>query len=83
MHPFVLSQLISMSIIEIYRGEARNLVPKPLCLYCGNILCHPLVGVKVQSQTAIVLLHEDAGRLLDCLRADTPLYANKNLCKPA
>lgn len=70
-------------VSEAHCREACNLVPKPLRLYGGNILCHPLVGVKVQSQTAIVFLHEDTGSLLDCLCADTPLYTNTIQMRPA
>ena len=41
-----------------YRCESCNLVAKTLCLNDSDILCHPLVGVKVECQLAVVLLHE-------------------------
>jgi hypothetical protein len=51
--------------------EASNLVAKPLGLNYSDLLAHPLVGVKVKSEAAIILLDDDTRSLLDCFRANT------------
>lgn len=56
-----------------YRGEARNFVAEPLGGNDGDLIDDALVDVKVLGQATIVLLDDDAGRLLDGLGAHATL----------
>jgi hypothetical protein len=56
-----------------YCGEAGNLVAEPLGLNNCDLLNHPLVGVEVLSEPAIVLLDDDTRSLLDGLGANATL----------
>lgn len=59
--------------LAAHRSEAGDLVAQPLRLDDCDLLAHPLVGVEVGGQAAIVLLNDDTARLLDGLRANAPL----------
>jgi hypothetical protein len=58
---------------DTHRGETCNLVPQPLCLDVSNIFTDALVGVKVESELLVVLLHQHTGCPLDGLGPDASL----------
>ena len=59
------------------RGEARDLVAQALGRDGGHLLSDLLVHLEVQSELAVVLLHDDTRGLLHGLGADT---AHLSLC---
>lgn len=56
-----------------YRCEASDLVAQPLGLDNGNLLTYPLVCVKVERETAVILLDNDTRSLLHGLGTHTTL----------
>lgn len=45
----------------------------------SNFLTYPLVGVKVVGKSCIVLLNNDPGGFLNCLRSHPPLGKKKGM----
>lgn len=54
-------------------GESGNLVAHTLGGGDGDFINDTLVGVEVEGQTGVVLLHDGAGGFLDGFRADSLL----------
>jgi len=54
-------------------GKARNLVAKAFGGNDRNFLADTLVDLEITGHAGIVLLNNDAGSLLNSLRANTPL----------
>merc|ERR1719261_1695067 len=55
------------------RHEARDFVAHALRRDDGDLITNPLVRVEVDAEPRVVLLDDDARRLLDGLRADAHL----------
>ena len=55
------------------RHEARDFVAHALGRHDGDLVTNPLVRVEVDAEPRVVLLDDDARRLLDRLRADAHL----------
>jgi hypothetical protein len=62
---------------DAYRGEACDFVSQSLGLDDGHFLGDPLVGVKIQSETVVVLLDDDPRGLLHSLGADATCVRGK------
>lgn len=58
-----------------------NLVTEPFTGDDGNIFAHSLICVKVHSEASVVLLDDDLRRLLNSLRAYSPLHKKDTVNK--
>lgn len=59
--------------------ETGDLVSKTLARDDGDLLAYSLVGVKVESQSSVVLLDDHSRRLLDGLGTNATLKAPRRL----
>jgi hypothetical protein len=64
------------TLVKSGRHLPGDLVSELLARDDGDLLADALVGVKVQSETSVVLFDEGLGRLLDGLGSNASLYAH-------
>ena len=54
-------------------SSPSDLVPEPFAGNYGDIFAHALVSVEIVRESSVILLNDDAGRLLDGFRSHSTL----------